>query len=100
MEGNLTENPGIGMEWRDNRKISMTWKGSIEKIIATVKMKECNPKTKECNPNKTPAPTTVSGSNVKGKPQNHWDHTSIVGMSLHMSSNTRPDMTFAASQAA
>ena len=73
----------------------MTWKGLIEKIIVTAKMKECKP-------NKTPALTTAQGLDTKGKPwdQNHWDCASIVGMLLHASNNTRPDIAFAASQVA
>ena len=84
------------MAWnRDDGTICMTQKGSIKKMIAAVK-------TKECNPSKTPAQTTASGPNAKVKPwdQNHWDCARIVGMSLCMSNNTRPDITFAASQVA
>ena len=55
MEGDFTECPaGIGVEQRDDRTICMTQKGLIKKMIATAKMKECNP-------NKTPALTTASG---------------------------------------
>ena len=74
MEGNFTECLGIGMEQRDNRTIWMTQKGSIRKIIATAKMKECNP-------NETPAQTAGAlGSDAKGESwdQKHWDCASIV----------------------
>ena len=39
MAGNSAECPGIGIKHRDDRTISMTQKGLIEKIIATAKMK-------------------------------------------------------------
>ena len=42
MKGNFTEHLGIRMEHRDDGTIHMTRKGSIEKIIATAKMKECS----------------------------------------------------------
>ena len=87
MEGDFTECLGIGMEHRDD--------GTVKKIIAAAKMKECNP-------NKTPALTTALGSDAKGElwDQNHQDCTSIVGMLLCVFNDTRPDTTFAASQVA
>ena len=93
MEGDFTECLGIRMEHGDDRTIHMTQKGLIRKIIATAKMKEC--KT-----NKTPALTTALGLDAKGKPWdwNHWDCAGIVVMLLHVSNNTRPDITFAVSQ--
>ena len=85
----------MGTEHRDDRTVCMTQKGLIKKIVATAKMKECNP-------NKTPALTAALGSDIKGElwDQNHWDCTSIVRMLLCASNNTRPDVTFAASQVA
>ena len=73
----------------------MTQKGSIEKIIVTVKMQGCKM-------NKTATLLTAPGSDAKGEPwdQNHWDCASVIGMSLCVSNNTRPDITFAASQVA
>ena len=95
MEGDFAECPGIRMEHRDDRTICMTQKGSIKKTVATAKMKERNP-------NKTPASTAALGSDAKGKhwDQHHWDCARIVGMLLHASNNTRPDVTFTASQVA
>ena len=96
MEDDFTECPGIRMEHRDDMTVCMTQKGLIKKkIIATAKMKECDP-------NKTPALTTALGSDAKGKPwdQNHWDCASIVRMLLCVSNNTRPEIPFAASQVA
>ena len=45
---------------------------------------------------------TASGPDAEGEPwdQNHWDCASIVRMLLQASNNTRPDITFAASQVA
>ena len=95
MEGDFVECPGIGMEHGDDGTLCMTQNGSIKKIIATAKMKECSP-------NKTPALTTALGLDTEGKPwdQNHWDCASIVGMLLCVSNNARADSTLAASQVA
>ena len=73
----------------------MTQKALIKKIIATAKMQGCEP-------NKTPALQAALGSDAEGAPwdQNHWDCASLVGMPLHVSNNTRPDITFAVSQVA
>ena len=89
------EHLGIGVEHRDDRTVCMTQKGLIKKIIATTK-------TKECNPNKTPALTTALGPDAKGElwDQNHWDCASIARMLLCVSTNTRPDATFAVSHVA
>ena len=86
MEGEFTECLGIGLEHEDDGSACMTQKGLIEKIVATAKMEGCKP-------NKTPASQTALGSDAKGKPwdQNHWDHASVVGMSLCVS--TTPDQT-------
>ena len=90
MEGDFAEFLGVGMEHRDDRTVWMVQKGSIKKIVATAKMKECNP-------NETPALTAALGSDAKGKPldQNDWDCASVVGMLLHVPNNTGPDVTFA-----
>ena len=90
MEGHFTKCLGIGTQQRGSGTICMTQKGSIKKIIATAKMKECDP-------NKIPAPTTAPGLDAEGK---HLDHASVIGMLLCMSNNGRPDITFAVSQAA
>ena len=82
------------MEHTDDGTICcMTQKGPIKKIIATAKMKECNP-------NETHASTAAPGLDTEGKPwdQNHWDCASIVGMLLCASNNTRTDIAFAVSQ--
>ena len=91
MEGDFTKCPGIGMEERDSGMICMCQKGPIK----TAEMKECDP-------SKTPAPTTAPGMDAQGKPcnQKHWDCASVVRMLLCVSNNTRPDVTFVASQAA
>ena len=54
------------------------------------------------NPNKTPASTVALGSDKKGEPwdQSQWSYSSIVGMLLYVSNNTRPYITFAVSQVA
>ena len=89
-EGDFTRCLGIGTEHRDDESARMNQKGSIKKIIATAKMQGCRP-------NKTPL-----GSDTEGEPwdQNHWDCASIIRMSLHVSNDAVPDITFAVSQVA
>ena len=82
---------------RDDGTVCMTQKGMIKKIIATAKMKGCNP-------NKTPVSLTTLGSDTEGEPwdQNHWGQhaRSVVRMLSCVSNNTRPDIAFAVSQVA
>ena len=95
MEGNFTECLGIGMEHRDDGSVCMTQEGLIEKIIATAEMQGFKL-------NKTPALPAAPGSDAEDEPwdEKHWDCTSVVGMPLHVSNNTRPDIAFEVSQVA
>jgi len=65
----------------------------IKKIIAAAKMEDCNP-------NWTPTKLTPLGADADGENYDHseWKYSSIVGMLLYLSTNTRPDLTFAVSQ--
>jgi hypothetical protein len=92
-EGTFSEFLGIKFEknFEDN-SINMTQKGLIRKIIATAGMEECNP-------NWTPASTTPLGIDPDGEPMDEkWSYRSIVGMLLYLTTNTRPDCSFAVSQ--
>jgi hypothetical protein len=72
----------------------MTQTGLIQKIIDAAGMSECNS-------NKTPATKDCLGSDPEGKPMDDsWNYRSIVGMLLYLSSNSRPDISFAVSQVA
>ena len=55
-------------------------------------------RTQDCNPNHTPA---CLGIDPDREPMGEfWNYRSIVGMLLFLSTNTRPDITFAVSQVA
>jgi transposase InsO family protein len=92
-EGTFSEFLGIKFEKNDeDNSINMTQKGLIRKIIATAGMKDCNP-------NWTPASTTPLGIDPDGEPMDEeWSYRSIVGMLLYLTTNTRPDCSFAVSQ--
>jgi hypothetical protein len=64
----------------------------IDKIIKTAEMQDCNP-------NYTPASTTALGTDENGEPwpQYPWKYSSIVGMMVYLSTNTRPDISYAVS---
>jgi hypothetical protein len=94
-EGSFSEFLGIKFEKNDqDESINMTQKGLINKIIETAGMTDCNP-------NWTPASTTPMGIDPDGEPMNEtWNYRSIIGMLLYLTTNTRPDLSFAVSQAA
>ena len=66
--------------------------------------------TKECtsvlistprSPNKTPNSQTALGSDPEGTLiKENWQYSSVVGMLIYFSINTRPDIAFAVSQVA
>jgi hypothetical protein len=94
-EGTFSEFLGIKFEHNpDDESINMTQKGLINKIIETAGMTDCNP-------NWTPASTTPLGTDPDGEPMDEpWNYRSIIGMLLYLTTNTRPDLAFAVSQAA
>ena len=72
----------------------MTQRGLIQKIIKATNMEHCNK-------NWTPATASALGSDQEGAPMTEsWSYPLIVGMMLYLSTNTRPDITFAVSQVA
>ena len=95
IKGNFSSYLGIGIEELDGGKHNMTQKGLIKKVIKTTKMENCNP-------NWTPSTQSALGSDPDGEPydQVQFNYTSVVGMLLYLSNNTRPDITFAISQVA
>lgn len=95
-EGSFSEFLGIKFEadTNDKNKITLTQKGLIQKIIHATGMEDCNP-------NWTPATQVALGTDPDGEPMSDsWGYSSIVGMMLYLSTNTRPDIAFAVSQVA
>ena len=72
----------------------MTQQGLIKKVLAAASMEDCNP-------NHTPAVQGALGADKNGTDMNEpWNYRSIVGMLMYLSTNTRPDISFAVSQLA
>lgn len=94
-EGTFTDFLGIKFV-KDAIKntVTLTQKGLIQKIIEATGMTDCNP-------NWTPAIQQTLGIDPDGELMNEdWSYPSIVGMLLYLSTNTRPDISFAVSQVA
>ena len=93
-ESSFSEYLGISYEKKSDGTLELTQKGLIKKIIAAVGLPKCKP-------NWTPASTECLGLDPTGAPMSDdWLYSSIVGMLLYLSSNTRRDICFAVSQAA
>ena len=94
-EGSLEQFLGIKFE-RDHRtgSIELTQKGLINKIVSVTGLESCKP-------NSTPASQLALGRDDHGEPMSEkWSYPSVIGMLLYLSTNTRPDISFAVSQAA
>jgi hypothetical protein len=94
-EGSFAEFLGIKLEEDTVQKtILLTQRGLIKKVIAATGLEDCKP-------NWTPAASNALGLDPDGAPMDEtWSYPSIVGMLLYLSTNTRPDISFAVSQAA
>ncbi len=94
-EGTFTDFLGIKFVKDEvNNTVTLTQKGLIQKIIKATGLQGCNP-------NHTPALQACLGIDPDGEPMDEfWNYRSIVGMLLYLSTNTRPDITFAVSQVA
>jgi len=94
-EGSFTEFLGIKfVKDPKTNAITLTQKGLINKILQAKDMVDCNP-------NWLPASQVGLGSDPDGQPMREsWSYASIVGMLLYLSTNTRPDISFAVSQVA
>jgi hypothetical protein len=92
-EGTFSE--FLGIKFTEDKvagTITLTQKGLINKVIKAAGLEDCNP-------NWTPASTQALGIDPDGPPMSEtWSYPSIVGMLLYLSTNTRPDITFAVSQ--
>jgi hypothetical protein len=86
---------GIKLQRNDKKKtFTLTQTGLIDKIAAVTGLENCNH-------NRVPTTQLALGSDLDGKPMNEkWGYTSVVGMLLYLSNNTRPDIAFGISQVA
>ncbi|KAL7571814.1 hypothetical protein ACA910_002899 [Epithemia clementina (nom. ined.)] len=97
----LTKDEGfseyLGIQFEQNttsKSIAMTQPGLINKILKATDLTTCKP-------NRTPTHQCGLATDPDGLPmEEHWNYTSVVGMLLYLSTNTRPDITFAVSQVA
>jgi hypothetical protein len=79
---------------RISTNITMTQAGLINRIAEATGMVDCNRYH-------TPTTQEVLGSAPDGPSmKEEWNYRSIIGILLYLSTNTRPDITFAISQAA
>ena len=94
-EGSFTNFLGIKFKKDDVKgTLTLTQKGLIQKIKDATGMSESNY-------NWTPASQVALGTDPDGPAMNEtWSYRSIVGMLLYLSTNTRPDISFAVSQVA
>ena len=93
-EGTFAEYLGIQYTTLENGSILMNQPGLIQKIIDATEMGGCNP-------NRTPTTKEALGLDPDGKRMTEkWNYRSIVGMLLYLTTNTRPDISFAVSQVA
>jgi hypothetical protein len=85
----------LGIQFTRSRgKIEMTQIGLIDKVLKITGMTDCNPSS-------TPAEQKNLGKDIGGSAfEEDWCYRSVVGMLLYLSSNSRPDITFAVHQAA
>ena len=87
----------LGIKFQRNLKnntITMTQPGLIKKVIEATGMELSSA-------NKTPTSQTAIGSDPEGSPiKETWKYSSVVGLLLYLSTNTRPDIVFAVSQVA
>ena len=92
VEGSFEEFLGIKFNSLPDGSIECTQRGLIQKILETANMTNCNPNT-------IPAALNALGSDKEGEPMSErWNYRGICGMLLYLSTNTRPDITFAVSQ--
>ena len=85
----------LGIQFnRNNSNITCTQPGLNNKILAATNLADSRP-------NSTPCTRLSLGSDPDRPPMTEsWNYPSVVGMLLYLSTNTRPDITFAVSQVA
>ena len=93
MDDTLESFLGIKFERHGNGSFTLTQPALIQKIIAATNMKDCNPVSTPATPNQTLA------KDPDGQPMTDtWSYSSVTGMLLYLSTNTRTDLVFAVSQ--
>ena len=93
-EGTFAEYLGIQYTNLENGSILIKQPGLIQKIIEATDVKSCNL-------NRTPTTTEALRLDPEGKRMTEkWNYRSKVGMFLYLSTNTRPDISYAVSQVA
>lgn len=93
-EGEVGDFLGIRIEKERNGNFKLTQTGLIDKVIAAADMIDCNAIA-------TPTSKEALGSDKDGEPMSEkWKYSTVVGMLLYLSGNTRPDITFAVHQCA
>ena len=85
---------GVELHRKDSGEVELRQRGSMDKILLTCGMKDCNTKSTPCN--QTPLGTNPDGDPVTGK----FEYASAVGMLMYLSSNSRPDIQYAVHQCA
>ena len=91
-EESFEEFLGIKFETLPDGSIKCTQKGLIQKTLEAANMTHCNP-------NSVPATQVALGSDNDGEPmKEEWNYRGICGMLLYLSTNTRPDISYAVSQ--
>jgi len=94
-EGTLQEFLGIDVRRsKDGKEFELTQKGLIEKILKTTNLSECNP-------NWVPAAKQPLAKDLQGEPfGEQWSYSSVIGMLMYLTNNSRPDLAFAVNQCA
>ena len=94
LEGSFSEYLGIQYTKLSETEMKMTQEGLIKKIMDATGMNDCNT-------NRTPTTKEALASDDEGQPmEDEWNYRSVVGMLLYLSTNTRPDISYAVSQVA
>ena len=89
----------LGINIAKNEKdgsFKFTQRGLIDKILLATNMTECNGKPTPCSGDGKPLGTDPHGVSA----QADWSYSSVVGMLLYLSGNSRPDIAFAVHQCA
>ena len=95
IEGDFTTFLGVEIKKLPDNKFELLQTGLINKVLETAGMENSNP-------NHVPAAATPLGKNELDEdwPQHPWQYSSIVGMLIYLSTNSRPDITYSVSCAA
>jgi len=95
IEGDFTTFLGVEIKKLPNNKFELLQTGLINKVLEAAGMQDSNP-------NHVPAAATPLGKNELDEdwPQHPWKYSSIVGMLIYLSTNSRPDITYSVSCAA